>query len=181
MDALGATDLAVEQSAPSTPDANSWPETTVEAPPWPATLKVVAPTPPRPAEAAPQPAPIAESSVPDTQHPARRLMQAGAKGLATLSLALVAILMALVVWDYYVTAPWTRDGRVRVQVASVAPQVSGQITEVRVGDNQYVHKGDVLYVIDPFDFRVAVQSAKALLEQKAADVQVKQVQSERRQ
>ena len=65
--------------------------------------------------------------------------------------------MALVTWDYYVTAPWTRDGRVRVQVASIAPQVSGQITELRVGDNQYVHKGDVLYVIDPFDFEVALR------------------------
>ena len=44
------------------------------------------------------------------------------------------------------------DGNVRVQVADVAPQVSGQITEIRVVDNQYVHQGDVLYVIDPFDF-----------------------------
>ena len=89
--------------------------------------------------------------------------------------------MALVTWDYYVTAPWTRDGRVRVQVASVAPQVSGRITEVRIADNQYVHKGDVLYVIDPFDFEVAVRSSEALVEQRAADLQVKQVQSERRQ
>jgi RND family efflux transporter MFP subunit len=89
--------------------------------------------------------------------------------------------MALVTWDYYVAAPWTRDGRVRVQVASVAPQVSGQITELRVADNQFVHKGDVLYVIDPFDFEVSVRSSKALLKQRAADVQVKQVQSERRQ
>src|SRR5262249_15977987 len=89
--------------------------------------------------------------------------------------------MALVTWDYYVTAPWTRDGRVRVQVASVAPQVSGQITELRVGDNQYVHQGDVLYVIDPFDFEVALRSESALLQQKAADLQVKEVQSERRQ
>jgi len=89
--------------------------------------------------------------------------------------------MALVTWDYYVTAPWTRDGRVRVQVASVAPQVSGQIIELRVGDNQYVHKGDVLYVIDPFDFEVALQEDRAQLRQKAADLQVKQAQSERRQ
>src|SRR4029077_6479847 len=103
------------------------------------------------------------------------------KGLATLAIALVAILMALVTWDYYVTAPWTRDGRVRVQVASVAPQISGQITELRVSDNQYVHKGDVLYVIDPFDFDVALREDKAQLDQKAADLQVKQVQSERRQ
>jgi multidrug resistance efflux pump len=103
------------------------------------------------------------------------------KRLATLAIALVAVVMGLVTWDYYVTAPWTRDGRVRVQVASVAPQVSGQITEVQVGDNQYVHKGEVLYVIDPFDFEVALRVAKAQMQQRAADLQVKQVQSERRQ
>ena len=103
------------------------------------------------------------------------------KRLATLVIALVAVVLALVTWDYYVTAPWTRDGRVRVQVASVAPEVSGRITELRVGDNQYVHKGDVLYVIDPFDFDVSLRIAKADVQQKAADLQVKEVQSERRQ
>jgi multidrug resistance efflux pump len=39
--------------------------------------------------------------------------------------------------------------------------VSGQITEVRVVDNQYVHQGDVLYVIDPFDFQVALDTGGA--------------------
>jgi len=108
-------------------------------------------------------------------------MKACFKGLATLTIAFIAIVMALVTWDYYVTAPWTRDGRVRVQVASVAPQVSGQIAELRVGDNQYVHKGDVLYVIDPFDFEVALSVDKAQERQRAADLQVKEEQSERRQ
>jgi multidrug resistance efflux pump len=63
----------------------------------------------------------------------------------------------------------------------VAPQISGQVIERRVVDNQFVRKGDVLYVIEPFDFEVAVRTNKAILEQKAADLQVKQVQSERRQ
>jgi multidrug resistance efflux pump len=98
-----------------------------------------------------------------------------------LAILLVAVATALVTWDYYVTAPWTRDGRVRVQVASIAPEVSGQIVELRVADNQFVHQGDVLYVIDPFDFEVTVRSDKALLQQRAADQQVKEVQSERRQ
>src|SRR5262249_22420039 len=62
-----------------------------------------------------------------------------------------------------------------------APQISGQIVELQVGDNQYVHKGDVLYVIDPFDFQVALRTAKAQAQQRAADLQVKQEQSERRQ
>src|SRR5216683_1842838 len=103
------------------------------------------------------------------------------KTVATLLILVLAVLAALVIWDSYVTAPWTRDGTVRVQVANIAPQVSGQITEVRVVDNQYVHQGDVLYVIDPFDFQVALDSDKAQLRQKAADVQVRQMQAERRQ
>src|SRR5689334_21632838 len=100
--------------------------------------------------------------------------------LATLAIFLVAVLVSIMAWDEYVTAPWTRDGRVRVQVASVAPQVSGQITQVRVTDNQFVHKGDILYQIEPFDFEVTLRTSKALLEQREADMRVKQLQSERR-
>ena len=103
------------------------------------------------------------------------------KTAATLLILVLAGLAALVIWDSYVTAPWTRDGSVRVQVARIAPQVSGQITEIRVVDNQYVHQGDVLYVIDPFDFQVALDTYKAQLRQKAADLQVKQMEAERRQ
>jgi RND family efflux transporter MFP subunit len=106
---------------------------------------------------------------------------AALKTMATLLILLLAVLASLVIWDYYITAPWTRDGSIRAQVANVAPQVSGQITEIRVVDNQYVHLGDVLYVIDPFDFQVALDTDKAQLRQKAADLQVKQVQAERRQ
>ena len=103
------------------------------------------------------------------------------KTAATLLILAAAALAAVVIWDYYITAPWTRDGVVRVQVADVAPQVSGQITEIRVVDNQYVHQGDVLYVIDPFDFQVALDMDKAQLREKAADLQVKRMQAERRQ
>ena len=99
---------------------------------------------------------------------------------ATATLAVAAVLVALVTWDHYNAGPWTRDGRVRVHVASVAPQISGQIKELRIADNQFVHKGDILYVIDPFDFEVALGANKATLQQRMADLNVKQLQSERR-
>lgn len=101
--------------------------------------------------------------------------------IATLAILALAVVAALVIWNVYVTAPWTRDGRIRVQVASVAPQVSGQITEIHVVDNQFVHKGDLLYVIDPFDFRTALDTAETQQRMRAADLQVKRTQSERRQ
>ena len=79
---------------------------------------------------------------------AGRFMAGVGKHFATLAIALVAILISVATWQHYVTAPWTRNGRVRVQVANVAPQIAGKIVELRVADNQFVHKGDVLYVID---------------------------------
>lgn len=109
------------------------------------------------------------------------LVVAAGKRLATFVIAGIAIVIALVTWQSYVLSPWTRNGSVRVQVASVAPQVSGQIVDIRVTDNQFVRKGDVLYVIDTFDFDVAARTAKATLEQRAADLELRKIESDRRQ
>jgi RND family efflux transporter MFP subunit len=100
--------------------------------------------------------------------------------VATAGIAVVAVLVALVTWDQYNAGPWTRDGRVRVQVASVAPEISGKISKLRIVDNEFVHKGDILYVIDPLDFDVALRTNKATLQQRIADLSVKELQSERR-
>ncbi|MEK1925156.1 MAG: efflux RND transporter periplasmic adaptor subunit, partial [Rhizobium giardinii] len=101
--------------------------------------------------------------------------------LATGALVVAALVAARDGWTLYETSPWTRDGMVRVQVANVAPQVSGQIVEVRIYDNQHVHKGDVLYVIDKFDFQVALDTAQATVTSREADLEVKKAEASRRQ
>jgi multidrug resistance efflux pump len=100
--------------------------------------------------------------------------------VATGVLVVAALVAARRGWQIYVTSPWTRDGMVRVQVANVAPQISGQIVEVRTYDNQHVHKGDVLYVIEKFDFEVALENAKATILNREADLAVKKAQNARR-
>jgi multidrug resistance efflux pump len=100
--------------------------------------------------------------------------------LTTGVLVAAALVAARYGWRVYVMSPWTRDGMVRVQVANVAPQISGQIVEVRTHDNQHVHKGDILYVIEKFDFEVAVVNAKATILNKEADLEVKKAQNARR-
>ena len=64
-----------------------------------------------------------------------------------LTLAALALAGALVaaLWNAYVLAPGTRDGRVSAHVVRVAPEVSGTVAEVAVDDNQPVKRGDVLY------------------------------------
>src|SRR5256886_9492450 len=100
--------------------------------------------------------------------------------VATGVLVVAALIAARDGWRIYMTSPWTRDGMVRVQVANVAPQISGQIVEVRTYDNQHVHKGDVLYVIEKFDFEVALVNAKATILNREADLEVKKAQNARR-
>ena len=138
---------------------------------------------PRPAhrDAAPsreEPPPIAADR-PLSSRPGRgaKLLRLAATGV----ILLAALIAATFVWEFYVAAPWTRDGRVRVQVANIAPQVSGQVVKVHVADNQTVRRGDVLYEIDPVDFEVAVTSADADVKNREADLSVKSAQAARRE
>ena len=97
-------------------------------------------------------------------------------------LVLLAAVVAVVgLWQHYMVAPWTRDGQIRVQVANIAPQVGGAIVELHAQDDQLVHKGDLLYVIDKADYQVKLDTAEAALASKKADMEVKQAQNARRQ
>ena len=99
----------------------------------------------------------------------------------TLAILVVAAVVAVVLWDYYTASPWTRNGQVRAQVVNIAPRVSGQIQKVNVKDNQFVHSGDVLYEIDPFDFKVDLEAAQAKVAEEKADLEFRQAQFMRRQ
>jgi multidrug resistance efflux pump len=88
--------------------------------------------------------------------------------LLTLGTVAVAVLLAWATWMAYMAAPWTRDGTVRAYVVTMAPEVAGRIVKLTVTDNQFVHKGDVLFEIDPADYRIALESAQAQAKRDAA-------------
>src|ERR1700728_2866788 len=89
----------------------------------------------------------------------------------TLLVVAIAVLLGWAMWDAYMGAPWTRDGAVRAYVVTMAPEVSGRIAELPVVDNEYVHKGDLLMVIDPTNYTIAVSQAEAAVQQAQASVQ----------
>ncbi len=108
---------------------------------------------------------------------ARRLVRI----VITLAIVAAAVVAGAFVWNHYVNGPWTRDGQVLADVINIAPEVSGRVIKLDVADNQLVHKGDVLYEIDPFDYQVALSAAQANLQQKVDDYKVKQAEAERRE
>jgi multidrug resistance efflux pump len=88
--------------------------------------------------------------------------------LITLGTVALAALLAWAMWQAYMAAPWTRDGTVRVYVVTMAPEVAGRIIKQPVADNQFVHKGDVLFEIDPADYRIVLERAQAQAQRDAA-------------
>jgi multidrug resistance efflux pump len=101
--------------------------------------------------------------------------------LVTLIAVALAIALGWEMWNAYMATPWTRDGTVRVYVVTMAPQVSGQIVQLPVVDNQFVHKGDLLLVIDPTNYKIAVDLAEAAAQQAQVTAQNALREAKRRQ
>jgi membrane fusion protein (multidrug efflux system) len=67
----------------------------------------------------------------------------------------------LFLWRYLGSYESTDDAQVDAHLYPVSARISGYVTKVNVDDNQYVQKGAVLVEIDPKDYEVAVEEAKA--------------------
>ncbi len=98
----------------------------------------------------------------------------------TLLLVAAAIYLGHKLWVRYMDSPWTRDGRVRADIVNIAPDVSGLVTTVAVRDNQFVHRGDILFTVDTDHYQTALAQAKALVEQRKIELTMKRGQAKRR-
>jgi membrane fusion protein (multidrug efflux system) len=85
--------------------------------------------------------------------------------------AIVLIVAGLILWRYLGSYESTDDAQVDAHLYPVSSRISGYVTKVDVGDNQYVQKGVVLVEIDPRDYEVAVEQAKAALASAEATAQ----------
>jgi multidrug resistance efflux pump len=101
--------------------------------------------------------------------------------LITAGAVLLALLLGWALWWHYLRSPWTRDGRVRAEVVDIAAEISGKVVDLQVVDNQTVHKGDVLFTIDPVDYRLALTQAEANVQSRELDRDIAVQNSERRQ
>jgi len=98
----------------------------------------------------------------------------------TFSVVSLALFLGLMLWDNYMNSPWTRDGRVRADVVMIAPDVGGLVSDIRVKDNQEVHRGDILFQIDEVRFHHALREAQAVAMTRKAEYEMKKKQSARR-
>ena len=98
----------------------------------------------------------------------------------TLVLAAIAIALGVWLWQYYMYTPWTRDARVRADIVTIAPDVSGWVMNLEAHDNQRVAAGDVLFTINHKRYEAAARQAEATLANREYSYQLNEHEYERR-
>jgi len=81
--------------------------------------------------------------------------------IAVIIAVVVLLVIGFFVYRYMTSYESTDDAEVDGHINSISARISGHVTKLNVLDNQYVDAGTVLIEIDPADYQVAYQRAKA--------------------
>ena len=126
-------------------------------------------------EVEPEPDPAvenhAETALPESEtHPAEALPARRGQeffrrrpraGMFLIVAAIALLVGGFFAWRYFSSYESTDDAQVDGHLMPLSARISGYVLKVNVDDNQYVHGGDVLVEIDPRDYQVAVDQARA--------------------
>jgi membrane fusion protein, multidrug efflux system len=86
-------------------------------------------------------------------------------GVLVSLIALVSVLATVILAVHRIDLrPRTDDAYLEADLVHLAPDVSGRIVELNVRDNQKVHKGEVLFRIDPDPYQMRVDQARAAVQ-----------------
>ena len=100
--------------------------------------------------------------------------------MLTIAVIVAAIFAGRWVWTDYMHTPWTRDGRIRADIVTIVPDVSGWVTELNVKDGTHVVKGEQLFSVDQQRYQAAYDKSKANTDNRLYSWELAKHQYERR-
>jgi membrane fusion protein, multidrug efflux system len=98
---------------------------------------------------------------PPSNHPSEFFRRRPRARLFLLIAAVILLVGGFFAWRYFSSYESTDDAEVDGHLMPLSARISGYVLKVNVDDNQSVHAGDVLVEIDPRDYQVAVDQARA--------------------
>ncbi len=132
--------------------------------------------PPKEAEKSPdqqqrQPGAGAQTGQPAPQRAEKKPKKSWGRRIREHPIGFIALLVVLIaagigayfLMQYFGSYEDTDDAQIDGNIYAITSRIAGTVTAVYVEDNQRVKKGDVLVDLDPKDYQVAVEQAKATL------------------
>jgi membrane fusion protein (multidrug efflux system) len=100
--------------------------------------------------------------------PRRSRTQSSGFRIAVVIALIVLLFAGFFAYRYFSSYESTDDAQIDGHVNSVSTRITGHVTKLNVQDNQFVAAGTVLVEIDPADYQVAYERAKADFEDSQA-------------
>lgn len=97
----------------------------------------------------------------------------------TVVMVILASLAGTWVWQHYLYAPWTRDGRIHADIITLSADVAGRVQELAVNNNEPVHQGQTLFQIDDTRYQAALSQARAQVAHEKEQLRLAQHQYQR--
>jgi membrane fusion protein, multidrug efflux system len=118
---------------------------------------------------------MAEPNPPENV-PVRRIRWKRRKTMLLLLAGLLVLgVFGAILWRHFSSYETTDDAQVDAHLYPVSARVGGYVIRVNAEDNEYVQQGTVLVEIDPRDYQVAVDQARADLANAEANAQSLQI------
>ena len=109
----------------------------------------------------PRPAPAASQDGEASYRRRSALLGSSRARLGLIVVVIILLVGGFFLWRYFASYESTDDAQIDGHINSVSARVSGHVIKLNVEDNQYVEKGTLLVEIDPTDYQVAVDRARA--------------------
>jgi len=103
------------------------------------------------------------------EKPKKKFRWTPLKILAVVVVGLVVLIVAGFYIAYAMAHETTDDAYTTGYIHQISSRVTGNVVQLLIQDNQYVHQGDVLLRLDPTDYEVQVERAQANFEKAQAD------------
>lgn len=110
-----------------------------------------------------------EETVKKKKSPAKKIMP-----IILIIVLIVGIIFGIKEYIYYHHYDTTDDAQVDGDISPVVARVGGYVKEIRFTDNQFVHAGDTLVVLDDRDYQIKLEQAKAALAAAKSQIGVSQ-------
>src|SRR5438552_325552 len=142
------------------------------------TTETVRTTPQTPPESRPHPA--SPSPLPSSERDLRWRRASRSPRFRRLLILILIVLLVVgfFLWRYFTSYESTDDAQIDGHLNAISARISGHVEKLLVDDNQYVNAGTPLVQIDPRDYQVAVDRAKADYADALAVAQSKLAQAE---
>jgi membrane fusion protein, multidrug efflux system len=105
---------------------------------------------------------VAEPTADPEEAPSSAWRRMLGRTVGALILVGAAAAAAITVWQWE-NRPETDDAAVRANFVGIAPKVNGHIIDLPIRDNQQVQQGELLFVVDPRPYEIALERARAAL------------------